>query len=444
MVTADSDLATALAGVGADVVHAGLFDYAGMFRERRLATADLLTGADTAVFANVLPKWDIAEAIRFPGPYGSETIAYDPASVRPWPFEAKAAAVIADYTGPQASIMPRTLLARQIARARAMGFEPVAASEFEFIVLAETAGTLRAKGFTDLALYAPDNRCWSGVTAAVQAGFVAQLEATLRAGGIDPFSLSVELGPGCFEATLRHAPAMRAADDAAFFRLFTRAFCRTQGLTASFMSLTGSSFPGIGGHVAMSLADRRDGRNVFGDAGAEHGLSATARSFLAGLIDGLPDLFAMIAGTVNAYRRFAPGSWAPKTMSWAPGAYAAAVRTAAETPATARLELRLPGSDMNPWLTLAAMLAAGLDGVERKLPLAAPPISSGGPDEIPTGVERLPRDLFDAAARLKASRRARALFGDAFVDHYAAVCEAEDAALRRAVSAEEVRRYLEA
>ena len=442
--TANDDLARALAAVGADVVHAGLFDYAGMFRERRLATADLLAGADTAVFANVLPKWDIAEAIRFPGPYGSETIAYDPASVRPWPFEPKAAAVVADYTGPQAAIMPRALLSAQVARARAMGFEPVAASEFEFIVLAETAETLRAKGFSGLALFAPDNRCWSGATAAVHAGFVAELEATLRAGGIDPFSLSVELGPGCFEATLRHAPAMRATDDAAFFRLFTRAFCRARGLTASFMSLTGPSFPGIGGHVAISLADAGSGRNLFGDGSAGHGLSPTAQSFLAGMIAGLPDLFALIAGTVNAYRRFAPGSWAPKTMSWAPGAYAAAVRTAAETPAMTRLELRLPGSDMNPWLVVAAMLASGLDGVERKLPLNALPIASGGPDEIPPGVDRLPRDLGEAASRLKASRRARVLFGDAFVDHYAAVCEAEDAALRRAVSAEEVRRYLEA
>jgi glutamine synthetase len=443
-VTTNGDLANALAALGAEVVHAGLFDYAGMFRERRLATADLLAGADTAVFANVLPKWDIAEAIRFPGPYGSEPVRYDAQSVRPWPFEPRSAAVIADYTGAQAAIMPRAVLAGQVARARAMGFEPIAASEFEFIVLAETAESLRAKGFADLNLFAPDNRCWSGITAAVHSGFVADLETALRGGGIDPFSLSVELGPGCFEATLRHGPAMRAADDAAFFRLITRAFCRTRGLTASFMSLTGADFPGIGGHVAMSLADPASGRNLFGDASAEHGLSATARAFLAGLIAGLPDLFAMIAGTVNAYRRFAPGSWAPKTMSWAPGNYAAAVRTAAETPAMARLELRLPGSDMNPWLTMAAMLAAGLDGVEQHLALDAAPIASGGPDEIPEGVERLPRDLLDAAQRLKASRRARALFGEAFVDHYAAVCEAEDASLRRAVSAAEVRRYLEA
>ena len=91
-----ADLAAELDRLGADVVHVGLFDYATMFRERRMRRDDLLATADTAVFANVLPKWDTAESILAPGPYGSETVAYDPASLRPYPFEARAAAVVAD------------------------------------------------------------------------------------------------------------------------------------------------------------------------------------------------------------------------------------------------------------------------------------------------------------------------------------------------------------
>jgi glutamine synthetase len=131
-------------------------------------------------------------------------------------------------------------------------------------------------------------------------------------------------------------------------------------------------------------------------------------------------------------------------VSWAPYNYAAAVRTAAETPEATRLECRLPGSDVNPYLGLALLVGAGLNGIERRLTLTAAPIASGGPNEIPAGVARLPVDLLDATRRLRASATARALFGDAFVDHFAAVCEAEDAALRRAVSAAEVQRYLEA
>lgn len=437
-------LAKALDAMKADTVHVGVFDYATMFRERRLRREELLSGAETAVFANVLPKWDSAESILFPGPYRSETVDYDVASLRPYPFEKNAAALVADYTGPQAAIMPRRILADQIAKAGAQGFDVLAATEFEFIVLNETAETLRSKGFSNLSHFAPDNRCWSGQTAATHASFVAELEECLTRADIGLFSLSVELGPGCFEATMKHRDALRAADDAAFFRMFTKAFCRQRNLTASFMSLTGGGFPGIGGHITLSLRDGKTGRNIFSDRSDENGLSVAAKAFLAGIIDATPELFPMIGNTVNAYRRLAPGSWAPKTVSWAPYNYAAAVRTAAETEEMTRLELRLPGSDLNPYLAMAAMLGAGLDGLQRKLPLAAPPITSGGPNEIPEGVERLPIDLLTATTKFRASAKARALFGEPFVEHYAVICEAEDTSLRKAVSAAEVQRYLEA
>jgi glutamine synthetase len=439
-----AEIAKELDRLDADIVHVGLFDFATMFRERRLRRAELLAGADTAVFANVLPKWDSAESILAPGPYRSETVAYDPASIRPYPFEPRAAAMVADYTGPEAEIMPRRVLAKQIERADAAGFDVLAAFEFEFIVLNETADSLRAKGFANLSHFAADNRCWSGQTAATYAGFVADLESLLRAADIDLFALGVELGPGCFEATLRHRPAMRAADDAAFFRMFTKAFCRQRNLTASFMPMLGAGFPGIGGHVCLSLRDRRTGRNLFADRDHEHGLSKTAQSFLAGIIDVVPEAFPMCGHTVNAYRRLAPGSWAPKTVSWAPYNYAAAVRTAAETEGATRLELRLPGSDVNVYLALALMLGAGLDGLERSLPLKDEPIGGGGPNEIPANAPRLPADLLEATRRFRASETAKRLFGAAFVDHFAMICEAEDAALRRAVSAAEVQRYLEA
>jgi glutamine synthetase len=436
-------LAKGLATLKADIVHAGIFDFAGVFRERRLRRKELLDGADTAVFANVLPKWDIAENIMFPGPYGSESIAYDPDSLRVFPFEPGAAALVADYTGPQAAIMPRQILRVQIEKAAERGFEVEAAFEFEFLALNETAESLRDKNFAGLDSFAPENRCWSGQTAAVHAEFVGELERMLRYAEIDPYALGGELGPGCFEVTLRHRAPMRAADDAAFFRLYTKAFCRRRNMTASFMPLLGEGFPGIGGHIVLSLRDRKTGRNLFAEAKDANGLSGTAKSFLAGVIDLLPEAFPMLAHTVNAYRRLSPGSWAPKTVSWAPYNYAAAVRTASERADMTRLELRLPGSDLNVHLGLALFLAAGLDGLGRKLKLTDAPITAGGPNEIPKNAPRLPADLMEATRRFRASAKARRLFGAAFVDHFAAVCEAEDAALRRAVSAAEVKRYLE-
>jgi len=432
-----------LDGFDADVIHVGVFDYATMFRERRLRRAQFLETANTAVFGNVLPKWDSAENILVPGPYRSERIAVDISSTRKYPFEPSAVLMVADYDGPQKAIMPRQVLKATIAEAEAAGYTVEAAFEFEFIVLNESADSLRAKGFSNPALFAADNRCWSGQTAATFAPFVSDLEALLLKGEVGLHSLSVELGPGCFEATLRHCPALRAADDAAFFRMFTKAFCRQRDLTASFMAHTGSGFPSIGGHCTLSLKDK-SGRNVFADPKDEHGLSASAKSFMAGIIDGTLDAFPMCAHTVNAYRRLGPGSWAPKTVSWSPYNYGAAIRTAAETPESTRLEFRLPGSDCNPYLTLALMLGTGLDGLKRKLELKDKPIGSGGPNEIPAGVPRLPADLLEATKRFRASGKAKALFGAEFVEHFAMICEAEDSALRRAVSPEEVKRYLEA
>ena len=127
-------------------------------------------------------------------------------SIRSYPFEDNAVALVADYAGPQAGVMPRAVLKRQIDRAAALGYDVEAAFEFEFIVMDETANTLRSKGFANLKLFAPDNRCWSGQTAATFAPFVADLEDTLLKGGIGLHSLSVELGPGCF----RSNPAAQA------------------------------------------------------------------------------------------------------------------------------------------------------------------------------------------------------------------------------------------
>jgi glutamine synthetase len=225
--------------------------------------------------------------------------------------------------------------------------------------------------------------------------------------------------------------------------MFTKAYSRQRNLTASFMALLGASFPGIGGHISISLCDAGHGGNVFAEAKDPLGLSQIARAFIAGVAEVVPDAMPMCAHTVNAYRRLAPGSWAPKTMSWAPYSYAAAIRTAAETPEKTRLEFRLPGSDCNVFLALALLLGGGLHGIEQKLALTSDPITTGGPSEIPDGVPRLPRDLAEATARMKSSATAKRVFGAPFVDHFVALCEFEHDALVRAVSAAEVERYLE-
>lgn len=433
-------LAERLEREGIDVLHVGLFDYASMFRERRLRREQFLAWARDPRFSNTLPHWDSADNLFGGGPYLTEALSLDLGSLRPYGFEPNAATIIAEYAGDNAGLLPRDVLRKQIERADAMGYEVRAAFEFEVIFLEEDAASLRDKGFAGLSTFMPENKCWSGQTAADQAEFVAALERAILDHGVSLFAVAGELGPGCFEATLAAETPMKAADDAAFFRVAARSFARSRGMTASFMASMGAPFPGIGGHVVLSLWDKATGKNLFADPAGT--TNALAKQFIGGMARLTPEAFALAAHTVNAYRRFAPGSWAPKSVTWAEYTFTTAVRSVPNATDSARLEFRLPGADCNPHLTLALALAGGLDGIAEGL---SPPDATpfGGPDDIPPGATRLPRDLKDAADRLKASTLAKNAFGDAFVQHFAHACEVEHASLAKAVSAAELARYLE-
>jgi glutamine synthetase len=423
-----------------EVVHVGQFDYAGIFRERRLRRASFEAWARAPKFANTLAKWDSADSLFADGPHLTEDVAIDWDSLRRWSFENKAALVIADFSGESRELMPRGVLAGQIERAAALGFDVKAAFEFEFLLLNENAQSLRSSGYASPARFAPDNKCWSGQTAAEHAALVAGLEQTVEANDIALFSIAGELGPGCFEATLGATSGLRAADDAALLRQVTRAFARQRDMTASFMPFLGEGYPGLGGHLNLSLIDRATGNNLFSASSGQ--TNQLAQHFIAGMADVVPEAFALCAHTVNAFRRFAPGSWAPKSLTWAEWTFTTAIRSAPSVHDDARLEFRLPGADCNPHLTLALMLGGGLDGIERAL-VAPKPAGDLGPDDIQSGAARLPANLADAADRLSASDKARRLFGDAFVDRFSTACRKEHAALARAVSAQELARYIE-
>lgn len=434
-------LADLLAKASAEVVHVGQFDLASVFRERRLRRAQFLDWAEDPRFANVLAHWDIADTLFGGSRFYTETVQIDPASIRRNPSEPGAVTMIAELAGDARELMPRQVLRRQIERAAAMGFKVDAAFEFEVILLDEDAQSTRAKGFSGLQKYAPDNKCWSGTTANAEAAFIAGFEAEVLGHDIALFGLGVELGPGCLEGTLAATEGLRAADDAAFFRLAARSYARKQGKTASFMPYLGADYPGIGGHCCLSLRDARTGRNLFSSPDGR--TNALAGQFIAGMMDLVPQAFAMCTSTVNAYRRLAPGSWAPKSLTWAEHPFTVAVRSAPHAGPSARLEFRVPPADCNPYLTMALMLGAGLDGIERGLPAPAPTLS-GGPDTVPEGAERFPRDLAEAADRMDRSAAARRIWGDAFTDNFVAACRNEYASLAKAVSAEERARYLEA
>ncbi|MSQ66945.1 MAG: hypothetical protein EXR83_01945 [Gammaproteobacteria bacterium] len=425
---------------GIEYVHAGLFDTEGVFREKRLPAslcAEYLHRGWS--FIDALPYWGPNDTVRADRPYQHAPCALDPASLRPYPFEPNSALIVADYTAANRALSPRALLGQQIARAADLGLEACGGSEFEFILLAETPASLSAKGYANLTTHAPENRCWAGLYPATGAHFIRDYVDSLGAGDVPLHHVCAELGPGCLEAALPTRALLNAADDAALFKLFTKAFAITRGLTASFMAQLSDDHPGLGGHPIISLRDVRSGQWLL-HADDGNGLSALAHHFIAGVLQGLPDLMPMLASTVNAYRRYVPGNWAPRSATWGLGNYTCGLRAITGAPADTRLELRLPGADMNPHLAFAMLLGAGLNGIEQGL--TPPPASRDiGREQVHPEFGPLPRTLLEAAERMQRSPLARGLFGASFVDHFCANCLHEDTLMRRHVSAFERQRY---
>lgn len=424
------------------VAHLGLFDFTGAFREKRLdAAAFDAAVADGWHFIDALPYWMHDETCFADKGFVDEAVTVDGASLRPYPFEADAVLAIADYAGPSAAISPRATLKRLVAKAEDLGFAAIAGFEYETIFLAEDGASLRAKGWRDLVAALPHNRCWSAVAPAADAGFLTHIHDRLREGAIALDHHCMELGPGCVEYTLAPEPIVKAADDAALFKIFTKAVARQAGMSASFLAQLDAGFPGLGGHISLSLTGTA-GAPAFHDGADADGLSRIARAFLGGVLALTPALMCMFAPTVNAYRRLRPGNWAPRNANWGIGNYSCGVRVVTTSPAATRFEFRLPGADGVPHMMAAMMLGAGLWGIETGADPGAPALGNGRHAPSAPGQE-LPTSLEEAARRFAGSEPARAIFGAAFVDHYSAWCAAEAAAFHAHVSAFERARYLE-
>ena len=439
-----SRLASELRSQKLEIAHVGIFDLNAYFRERRIHIGKLeKVFGENGTFVNVLPRWDTGEKVQHPGPFVGEHVKIDLGSCRPYPFEEDAVLLIADYDGISQSWSPRELLCAQLEKAANLGYGVRAAFEFEFFVLNENGESLRETHFSAARKYAPENHCWAGETGAVYAEFIAALESDLIKGGIEPLSVGSELGPGCFEITLQETDPLRAADDAAFVKLFTKANCRRQGRTASFMAQMTTDSAGLSGHLHLSLFELTTGKPVFPDPTDEYGMSKEFSKFVAGVLNLVPDGLAFSHHTVNSYRRHAKGNWAPRMASWAVQDYAAGIRIVPEPTDQCRMEYRLPGADTNPYMTLAFVLGAGLHGIETNSELPPSLTSPVGSDTGYVVDKSLPNDLYEASVRLNASQKSREIFGSDFVDYLVSACVHEFEETKRYVSNLERQRYLE-
>jgi glutamine synthetase len=346
-----------------------------------------------------------------------------------------------DHDGGAIPLSPRAVLRSVVERARSMGFEPVVGIELELYLLRETPRSILAKRPSQLVAAQERPSVYGVVAASRNEPFTGAVRATLLDYGLAVEACNPEAGPGQLEINLRAAPALRAADEAFLLKSAVKEIAARQGLMATFMAKPRSDWPGSSCHLHLSLRDGE--RDAFHDAAATDGMSATMRRFVGGLLAGMAELSAVFAPTPNSYRRLAPYSWAATTATWSLDNRSAGLRAICRGDGATRVEHRQAGADANPYLAVAAALAAGLDGVRRACEPPAP--IDGDVYALANGeAPALPATLAEATDLLDRSALARDWLGDDVVEHCVAMRRGELAAQAAAVTDWETSRYLEA
>jgi glutamine synthetase len=447
-----TELREAFEQLGIRRVKVGGFDLDGVLRGKYIALDKLWSVIDKGFgFCDVIFGWDVNDVLydnsKLTGwhtGYPDTLAKIDLASFRVLPSEPGTAHLLCDFWQDPATphpACPRNLLKTVTARARAAGYAPHFSAEFEYWIFRESPQSLREKGFTGLEPLSPGMFGYSWVREGQNADLIEDVLEQMAGYGIDIEAMHTETGPGVYEAAIRHTDPLRAADMAALFKTTMKILCARHGCSVTFMAKWNPSLPGSSGHIHQSLWSSDERENLFADPKAEHGLSALGRHYLAGLVALSPDLTAVFSPTVNSYKRYVPGMWAPLCASWDVENRTCSVRVINGPGASAtRLELRQTAADINPYLAMAASLSAGLHGIDREL---EPPPRSRGDATNAQQALRFPQSLEAAAQALAKSELARQVLPEAFIDHYVRTRDWEARQHARSVSQWELERYFE-
>jgi len=440
-----------LAAKGVAKAKIGGFDVDGVWRGKYVSLDKLRSAAKGGLgFCDVVFGWDLADQLydnaRVTGwhtgyPDAHALVDLETARVIPW--EPDTAAFVLDFVNADGSPFqpsPRQLLRRIAARARGMGFRPRFGSEYEYFVFRETPQSLREKGFRDLATLTPGMFGYSWLRSSANSGLVHAIIDGCNAFGVPVEGMHTETGPGVYETAVVYDDLERAADQSALFKTAVKEICARHGLVACFMAKWNAALPGCSGHVHQSLWDLAGASNRFHDPRAPGGGSDLLRWYVGGQVALMPELTALYWPNVNSYKRSVENTWAPTAATWGRENRTCAIRVIGDGPKSMRVEYRQLGADMNPYLGMAASLAAGLWGIENRV---EPPPPVDGNAYQATDAAALPRSLKDAVELLRRSERARALLGEEFVDHYLRTRDWEVRQFERAVTTWELERYLE-
>jgi len=349
--------------------------------------------------------------------YGDYIMKPDLATLRRAGWEPHSAIVLCDLydhdTHELVPHAPRSVLRRQIERARTMGYDVAMATELEFFLFQQSYVQAFDEGFRTLTPNARYNIDYAIFGASRDESVMRPLRNALYASGIAVEAAKGEAEAGQEEINVKYSDALDTADMHSLVKLATKECAQKAGISATFMAKYHHSKAGSSSHVHQSLW--KDGKPAFLDPKAPHGMSDVMQHFLAGQLKHARELTWFLAPYVNSYKRFVVGMFAPTKAVWSTDNRTAGFRICGSDSKAIRVECRIGGADLNPYLALAALLAAGLEGVEKKLVLE--PEVSG--DLYAAGkVREVPKSIDEAVAELDRSEMLRRTMGDEVIDHY--------------------------
>ncbi|MFA6082956.1 glutamine synthetase family protein [Mucilaginibacter sp.] len=427
-------------------------DIDGVLRGKVISQKKLLDGMQAGYgFCDVVFGWDSNDAtydnVQLTGwhsGYPDKLCFIDLSTFRTIPWQDDIPFFLADFSGPDGKDLPacpRSLLKRITRQCEDMGYHAEFAQEFEWFNFKETPQSLQQKGFANMEPLSPGMFGYSILRTSQNSDFYYDLFNLLTRFDIPVEGLHTETGPGVYEAAIMHDEVLKAADKAVLFKTAVKEIASKHGISATFMAKWNADLPGCSGHIHQSLWTKDQSQNLFYDGADINKMSELHKQYLAGQLYCMPHLLPMYAPTINSYKRLVEGAWAPTTITWGMDNRTTALRVINTTAGYTRLETRIPGSDTNPYLAIAAALASGLYGIKNKLKLNIAPTVGNGYQDKSNG--SLHANLFDAATAMQNSAIAKELFGEGFVQHFTQTRLWEHRQYAKSVSDWELKRYFE-
>lgn len=375
--------------------------------------------------------------------YGDYTMKPDLDTLRKTPWLDGTALVLCDmldhHTHAEVPHSPRAILKKQVKRLEAMGMKAFMASELEFFLFDQSFADAQAAGYRNLKLASAYNEDYHIFQTTKEEDVMRAIRKGLQGAGIPVENSKGEASAGQEEINVRYAEALAMADRHAIIKNACKEIAWSKGKAITFLAKWHYNAAGSSSHIHQSLWSL-DGKPLFFDEKDAHGMSQLMKHYMAGLLAHASEITYFLAPYINSYKRFMAGTFAPTKAIWSKDNRTAGYRLCGENTKGIRVECRVGGSDLNPYLAMAALLAAGIDGIEKTLELE--PAFTGDAYGA-RDVREIPRTLRAATASLGSSAMLRQAFGDDVIDHYVRAAEWEQEEYDRRITDWEVARGFE-